>query len=306
MSDSEYYDGIDDSNNDSSDSDSSDNDEPIYEIDQILCNPIYSNSIYKMYMISSNDLLKIERHWGFNRDLDIKHYVQISDDLLKMKTPFLMGSIKIVRDNYKNIKIIDGQHRIKAIKEILLNNPSFVFDVQCDVYTVNNCNYDSEITELFKMANSNLNVKKSDIPENILIETIDKLKKDYPLHIKDRTDTVKSKTGKVKRPNVTKDELYNIIKDSNIIEECNLTEIQLYNKIKEYNLQIGAHNTMIELCGDNSKTSQNVYTKAKKSNFYLGLNRRQNKLSNDWIYSIKQSLSLSLSLLKKVSKTAHF
>ena len=81
---------------------------------------------------------------------------------------------------------------------------------------------------LFKNANKNLNVKNSDIPCKILIDTIDKLKKDYPKCIKGDNDISSSNTTKVNRPNVTTKELYNIIQSSNIISEYNLDENKLY------------------------------------------------------------------------------
>lgn len=267
-------------------------DDNIFIIKKILKNPISKlNNCCNIHILSSIDIIKINKHWSFNRKVNVEHYLNISNDLQKMKNKHLMGTIKLVIDENYNIKIIDGQHRIKAIEEYLLNNPNSNFDHLCEVYKVSDVNYDTEILNLFQNANKNLNVKNSDIPCKILIDTIDKLKKDYPKCIKDDINNSFSKTKKVNRPNVTSKELYIIIQSSNIISEYNLDENKLYNKIKEYNLSIGSSWTIQELCGNNTKTSQNVYKKANRYQFYLGLKRINGKLVNDWIYNIKNELN---------------
>ncbi len=261
-------------------------------IKKILNNPISKlNNCCDIYKLSSKDIVQINRRWSFNRQVNVKHYSNISNDLEQMKNKHLMGTIKLVIDNNYNIKIIDGQHRIKAIEEDLLNNPNSNFDHLCEVYKVTDVNYDREILDLFKNANKNLNVKNSDIPCKILIDTIDKLKKDYPKCIKGDNDISSSNTTKVNRPNVTTKELYTIIQSSNIISEYNLDENKLYNKIKKYNLSIGSSWTIKELCGNDNQTSQNVYKKAKQYQFYLGLKRIKGDLANDWIYNIKNEIS---------------
>ena len=50
-------------------------------IDDLLGNYIFRNSVYSIYIITSDNLLLIDKHWSYNRGIDIKHYEKISDEL---------------------------------------------------------------------------------------------------------------------------------------------------------------------------------------------------------------------------------
>jgi len=255
-------------------------------IDDLLGNYIFRNSIYSIYIITSDNLLLIDKHWSYNRGIDIKHYEKISDELQKMKKPFLIGSIKIVKDSMNNFRIIDGQHRIKAIREVKLNKPEFIMDVQIDVYPVADCNYDSEISTLFKLANSNKNVSESEIPNDIIIKAIDSLKtRHFPKKILD-----KKKGQRANHPNITTNELYECIKESNIIIEYDLDEKSLIDAIVNYNIKC-CSSTFEELFSKDNKKNKLLFERAKRNKFFLGLKRGQNRcLMYDWIYEIKNDL----------------
>lgn len=255
-------------------------------IDDLLGNYIFRNSIYSIYIITTDNLLLIDKHWSYNRGIDIKHYEKISDELQKMKKPFLIGSIKIVKDSMNNFRIIDGQHRIKAIREVKLNKPEFIMDIQIDVYPVADCNYDSEISTLFKLANSNKNVSESEIPNDIIIKVIDILKtRHFPKKILD-----KKKGQRANHPNITTNELYECIKESNIIIEYDLDEKGLIDAIVNYNIKC-CSSTFEELFSKDNKKNKLLFERAKRNKFFLGLKRGQNRcLMYDWIYEIKNYL----------------
>lgn len=270
----------------SSESDISEIEDEI-NIDDLLGNYIFRNNIYTIYMITSDTLLKIDKHWSYNRGIDIKHYEKISDELQKMKKPFLIGSIKIVKDSMNNFRIIDGQHRIKAIREAKLNKPDFIIThLQVDVYPVADCNYNCEISTLFKLANSNKNVSESEIPNDIIIKAIDKLKtRHFPKKILD-----KKKGQRANHPNITTNELYECIKESNIIIEYKLDEKGLIDAIVNYNIKC-CSSTFEEMFLKNNKKNKELFERAKRNKFFLGLKRGPNRcLMYDWIYEIKNDL----------------
>ena len=285
-------DSVDDdsADDDSADDDSADDDSADGGIiNDILKNPHFKNDRLEMHQITSDNLLKIEKHWSYNRKLDPKHYEKISDDLQKMKIPYFIGSIKIVKDAMNNFRIIDGQHRIKAIHEVKLNNSTFNMDIQIEVYLIADCNYDSEISSLFKLANSNKNVSDSDIPNDIIIKSIDILKtRHFPKRILD-----KEKGKRANHPNITTTELYECIKESNIIIEYGLDEKKLINAIVNYNIKCGA-STFEELFPINNKKNKELFRRAKRNKFFLGLKRAPDRsLLYEWIYDIKKDLKVN-------------
>ena len=257
-------------------------------VNNILNNPIHKDDIYEIHITSSKNLLQIEKQWPYNRELNINHYKKIARDLEKMEKPHLMSPFIFVKDSMDSYIIIDGQHRIKAIHEIMLNNPDFIMNVEIKVYYVNDCNYDPEISILFKKVNSNKNVKNSNIPSKIILDAIENLITNFPKKI------LKKKKGqRVNHPNITQTELYNIIRDSNIVIEFNLDEKKLTNIICEYNKKC-CKLPFDKLFPIENKKNKELYNRAKKNEFFLGLKRGANRtLIHDWIYEIKNSLKNS-------------
>ena len=92
---------------------------------------------------------------------------------------------------------------------------------------------------------------------------------------------------------MTTNELYTIIKNSNIISEFNLNENSLFNLIIQYNTEFTIYDTPNEIIR-NCNITQRIFDKAKNSNFYIGLNRTNGTLAIDWIYIIKQKLQSSI------------
>ena len=270
---------IDINNCDSGDSsDLGDSDDTIINLtDYVLGNapPIYKktvfdNILFEKHICDSKILVPNIQNWVYNRKVDSKHVDAILKNLNDMNSPYLIGSIKLIRDKATNsLTLLDGQHRVLALAKF---NKSV--EIEVDVYYIDDITQnDIEIHELFIKANNNKNVTIDDIPEKKVIDLIDKMIEIWPKNIKTRDDR-----GAYK-PNITKKELYDTLV-SHIKKTPSLkvksTQVILKSIIDiNYKLQL---KPLKELFGrDNpSKTKVSTYERALKHEFFLNLDCKYN------------------------------
>ena len=121
--------------------------------------------------------------WSFNRKVDMNHVQHIHDELLKMKIPHLLGTIKVVYGlQDQKYRVIDGQHRLTAITQITEKNISWDINIVVEVFDVKDVTC-SDVFELYHMANKNLNIALEDNPleqRNKFISDIVRLVQQHP------------------------------------------------------------------------------------------------------------------------------
>lgn len=221
-------------------------------------------SFYKFDILTvANDL----NVWAFNRKLNETHVEDIYNEFIKQRHPFLMGSIKVVKDESNVFQVIDGQHRLAMIRKYIDAGYRTPVNVFIEVYHVETMK-DPVVFELFKMANKNLNVSVEDDVNIHLTKVVDALIVDSELvkGIIDKND------GRVNKPKISKKNLYEALKTHIKAQHLRLPIEIIVERIKTINREIGLKSN-IELFGRNvpSQTNLNMKGKADAHHFYLNL-----------------------------------
>jgi len=240
------------------------------------------------HFLSIRDVAPHLSSWCFNRKMDEEHKNTIKDNLLSNENPHLMGSIQIVRDKSMKCRVLNGQHRLAAIQEIIKDdfNMEFQMNVMFEVYNVNiediddvsNINAHDTIADIFKIANNSLNMKPEQDHDIFCKQIMIAMMNDSLLKkgIMDKT------SGNVYRPRISAKLLYELFK-TYLPTECLDLDIQeIIMRIKKINVKISTM-PFIELYGRHTPAQQKIsqFEKAKKLGFYLYL---ESKMTPDiWI-----------------------
>lgn len=167
---------------------------------------------FEVYKASVRAVWNVLSTWCYNRMVREDHVQRLYDELRSMKHPHLMGSIKVVSDtNSKELRVIDGQHRLLAMGKILMEDIGFQWDstVFLEVYYVSSIQDVNSVKMLFEKANANLNVVENDIPKMEIVEIIEAMYKD-PILNPERPKGVRNIVDhdkRVYRPRITKKSL---------------------------------------------------------------------------------------------------
>jgi protein associated with RNAse G/E len=208
--------------------------------------------------------------WSFNRKLRTEHVDKIYIDLCSQKIPYLMGSIKVIKDKNNQVRIIDGQHRLQALKMLIDNNINKTVSILVEIYHVPSL--DSDIVfELFKIANNNLNVTVEDEIDMFIVNLVNRLVVDKELSkgIIDKND------GKVYRPRISKKMMYEELKKNLKAEHMKLSVQVVVDRIKMINKHLSKMDCQ-QLFGrkETSQTNVNIRCNAAKYGFFLNMTGR--------------------------------
>jgi len=241
--------------------------------EDILGQPLYTSEVfnsipYEKYIVNASKLLPAISNWAYNRPLNHDHLRKLEVDILTMKHPHFIGSIKIARSqkDKHTMKIIDGFHRHQCLMNIMKENPYFDMPIDLDVYYVDDVETcDMDMRELFIKANKNLNIQQEDVPEIKIIEVINKMIELWGTSIK--TDENKG----AYRPNVTKRALYEAMKN-HPKKFKDKSSVDIFKRIIQINNMISTM-PMLKLFGrsEPSKGKLSTYERAKTKNFYLNM-----------------------------------
>ena len=214
----------------------SDSDSDSDTVHDLFRKPLVKKNDFSCYFISSNHFAKHLQTWCFNRKIDETHKNQIKTELLDQPEPHLMGSIQIIRDVKNQVRVINGQHRLNAIQEIIKEDIENRFEIFC-LFEV----YDTSISDLtnpteseqeqivtrFKKANSSLYMKPEEEHDIFCRKLVDLLSKEEAFK-KGIVDTEKS----VHKPRIVKKDLFELFK---IHLSVTLSLEQVILRIKQIN-----------------------------------------------------------------------
>lgn len=205
--------------------------------------------------------------WSFNRKLRTEHVENIYNHLCSQKISHLMGTIKAIKDKNNKARIIDGQHRLQALKMLIDNNIQKSVSILVEIYHVPSL--DSDIVfELFKIANKNLNVTVEDEVDMFIVNLVNRLIADNELSkgIIDKND------GRVNRPRISKKMLYEELKKNLKAEHMTLSIETVVDRIKLINKYISTMDCL-QLFGrkETSQTNVNIRCNAAKYGFFLNM-----------------------------------
>lgn len=255
-------------------------DKPLDIFSKPLCFQQWGDNIIVSYhFLSIRNVAPHLSSWCFNRKLDEKHKDAIKEKLIKCENPHLMGSIQIVRDKKMNCRIINGQHRIHVIQEIIKNDLNMEFQMQV-MFEVYNCDIDDindisdiasngMIEQIFKIANNSLNM----VPEqdhDILCKQIVIAMINDPML---KNGIIDKTSGGVYKPRICAKMLFEQFKSFLPSNNLNISVPEIIIRIKKINVKLSTM-PFIELFGRNSPAQQKItqFDKAKSIGFYLNLN----------------------------------
>lgn len=208
------------------------------------------------YKTTARDLAELPR-WTYQRCIDPGHVNSLLSELSLSK--HFIGTFKALRDSEGSLKLMDGQHRMAACREMMKLDPRWNMDVMLEVYDTDS--FDSGASfKMFEKANNVKNVDSKDFPLKVAATIIKRCKKKWPGML------VRPREGKrVNRPRLDTLNLYRRLKDHLPDKRIGLEE--LWKEITQANSRLG-------LCSHKTfKCSHNTLKKARSAGFYLGLKK---------------------------------
>jgi hypothetical protein len=181
--------------------------------------PLYSRDLgdkrVSYHVVNARELIPHVASWIFNRLESAEHTNQIVKDLMAkdVSAAHLMGSIQIVRDGKNSFHVINGQHRISALRQIIKNDIDMKFDMplMVEVYTMNNIDLEQivedketsdTINSLMTLANTSKPFEPINDHTSYCRKLVAKLEKEYPDCIVRKTE------GTVHKPRILARSLY--------------------------------------------------------------------------------------------------
>lgn len=216
---------------------------------------LFDNELFKIYKTSSRDFVNNIKMWACQRDLNISHVKNL--ELSIIERGYLLGTFKVIRNKNGEIRLIDGQHRVTALQNIMDNDAKFDCDSIIELYEVESFE-DEEATKLFLDANNTLNITKKDTNLD-LQKVLRHFVKEYPGIIVDVKEGVTDHE-------LTKRLLAGKLRELVINYDCE----KIIKSISEYNKKLGrvSKEMLIRKCGT---YSDNMYDIAKENGCFLGL-----------------------------------
>ena len=200
--------------------------------------------------------------WQYNRKLDDNHVEDLKNIILKKES--FEGNIDILKCG-DELCIVNGQHRVKALQNIMDQDSSFTMEVIVNLHNVSSFD-SSEANDIFNATNNTKNVETRDRPDIKLQNICNRLIDKFPKGIKNNP------TGKATLHRMDKKQFYNLIQHNDSFNDENNSEDYLFNKIVELNTKL-SNQSFEELFNTKrtSKQRRKLYDGAVKDGFYLGL-----------------------------------
>jgi hypothetical protein len=238
---------------------------------------VFNNIEMQLYKFRVQDIISSLDVWSFNRELNQEHVDNIFTGLCCQQQPHLIGTFKVVRDEYNDMKVIDGQHRLQALKKFGEIHKDKHISIFVEMYNVTTLN-DPVVFDLFKLANTNLNINVEDNLNVFVAELVNKLAEDQVLSkgIIDKND------GRVNRPRISKKELYEVLKKNLKIHHLNQPIDVLVKKIKDMNYHI-SRMSYLQLFSRREPCQKKINMKCNAERYSFYLNIEGNYSIEKWI-----------------------
>lgn len=82
------------------------------------------------YFANTREIIPYMDIWKFNRKVNEEHKNKIKTALLSQTTPHLMGTIQVVRDRSGRCRVLNGQHRLIAAREVISEDIDMKFQMK--------------------------------------------------------------------------------------------------------------------------------------------------------------------------------
>jgi hypothetical protein len=168
----------------------------------------------KQVLVDINTLCTYFTPWVAQRELITDHVTKLADSI--KNNPGVMPVFAAIIDRNGHRKLMDGLQRQAALYGLKYVNPDFEKEIRIDIYHVEN-HLDEECYDLFERLNTNLKVRKQDLPNRICGEVFKYIVMLYP-RIFCNEDKTKSN-----RPMIIPNEFRKEVERYYILNECSLT-----------------------------------------------------------------------------------
>lgn len=201
-------------------------------------------------------------NYTHNRQLDISHSENLKNEIQNLGS--VLGNISLAIDPSGTLRVLDGQHRINALQILLKSDGILDYPIHLTTYKVERLD-SRETLKLFQSLNNTLNLKENPV-QNIVFEIVEKLYQKFK-----KTDAIVDTDRRKQRPKVDKRRLKESLEirmgfaqlDVDNFKVDDFVEL-IVKKNNEYGMK-----TIIELCGNKNKKSQQRYKKAQELGWYL-------------------------------------
>lgn len=223
-----------------------------------LGNKLHSNKHGAIYVGDARVIVNNIDNWAYSGELNIQHVNKILQDL-KIKP--VLSVLELVCDPSGNVCLVDGFHRMTALKELLYNDIDLQFGIYSHVRYLSSLN-SYEVRKVFQKVNNCINVPRDTIPPDKLLELTEAIHNAFPYSIK--------QTQKAQKPNMPKWRLVQNIRDSQICE-ANMSIESMLSQVLEINKNISAM-SLVDIFGAESTPKRiKQFQKASEKGFYLAL-----------------------------------
>ena len=232
-------------------------------------------------------------NYTHNRQLDISHSENLKNEIQNLGS--VLGNISLAIDPSGTLRVLDGQHRINALQILLKSDGSLDYPIHLTTYKVERLD-SRETLKLFQSLNNTLNLKENPV-QDIVFEIVEKLYQKFK-----KTDAIVDTDRRKQRPKVDKKRLKESLEirmgfaelDVDIFKVDDFVEL-IVKKNNEYGMK-----TIIELCGNKNKKSQQRYKKAQELGWYLTIKDSKYKdeggnyqFCDNWILEVIEEYSNS-------------
>ena len=201
-------------------------------------------------------------NYTHNRQLDISHSENLKNEIQNLGS--VLGNISLAIDPSGTLRVLDGQHRILALQILLKSDGSLDYPIHLTTYKVERLD-SRETLKLFQSLNNTLNLKENPV-QDIVFEIVEKLYQKFK-----KTDAIVDTDRRKQRPKVDKKRLKESLEIRMGFAELDVDNFKvddfvelIVKKNNEYGMK-----TIIELCGNKNKKSQQRYKKAQELGWYL-------------------------------------
>lgn len=230
--------------------------------------------------MSYRDIMNNTSNWIYNREIEYDRVNNIYDNIKENNsigwTLDAFVDKSITNDDKINIKIINGQHRVEAIRTYLSKHDNYMYcnrSVLVWLYFIENEDENpDEVIEIFKKVNSSYQLKECQFPSKIKIEICNQIIIHPILKEGIKTD---SKTNIAHQPYIHIKELKEII-DKIIENNSEMTINEIIDGIVKINNRISCicnENSFEKLFGKKQITDKRLkhMNKANEIKFYLNI-----------------------------------
>jgi hypothetical protein len=244
---------------------------PEFKIKDKLIDTINDNT--SIAKLTARELIFYTKAWCFNRELNEERVDELYNDYKKQSIIKPVWSFQIIEDtsnDTKGLYLIDGQHRLSALKKVLKEDDDDMKNEDkflCTVYKIDGCEGKNKkiSIDLFKKINNNRQFKEEELPDDFVADLVDTISND-PILKRGIQNSLKTETAH--EPRIHKKEL-NILFNQHKDRIKNMTIEEIILNIKKINNLLSLKDE--KLFGNKSKKRDDVLTKAKTYKFYLNL-----------------------------------